>query len=95
MKSRALVRRLTRFLRCWFGFHGCGTSLLYKALRHQSGASGFATVRSVLMPVPEMWRSTYLSAVVAVSPCRSTWCRTGGSEDQTSKTPPTDRTCVQ
>lgn len=30
MESNALVRRLVASVRFWLGFHGCGTSLLYR-----------------------------------------------------------------
>jgi hypothetical protein len=36
MDSHALVRSLVASVRFWLGFHGCGTSLLYRVPPSQS-----------------------------------------------------------
>jgi len=36
MESHALVRSLVASVRFWLGFHGCGTSLLYRVPRSRS-----------------------------------------------------------
>jgi hypothetical protein len=45
MQSHTLARGMAELIRAWFGFHGCCTSLLYWALRFQSGVPTSGSVR--------------------------------------------------
>jgi hypothetical protein len=40
MESHALVRSLVASVRFWLGFHGCGTSLLYRVSRSKVVPAG-------------------------------------------------------
>jgi hypothetical protein len=53
MKPVALVRSLVPSVWLWLGFHGCGTSLLYRVPRSQSGARRSSSVRHLLVCVHE------------------------------------------
>jgi hypothetical protein len=71
MESHALVRSLVASVRFWLGFHGCGTSLLYRVPRSQSGARESSSVRHLLVRVhgdaAQCYRSPSLLSGLAVT----------------------------